>query len=106
MIEGLLEYMVPGNLFMPAMTWRTVTPAQPLWDEIPTASETGVLTEVFRKRYSAARSIHPTHSVAGWGPDAPATTSTQRFTTSAPAGTGGSIAISRVSRRRSPRSTC
>jgi aminoglycoside 3-N-acetyltransferase len=72
MIESLLEYMAPGNLFMPTMTWRTVTPAQPLWDEIHTASETGVLTEVFRTRYALARSIHPTHSVAGWGPDAAA----------------------------------
>jgi aminoglycoside 3-N-acetyltransferase len=70
MIECLLEYMAPGNLFMPTMTWRTVTPAQPVWDEIHTVSETGVLTEVFRTRYAVARSIHPTHSVAGWGPDA------------------------------------
>jgi aminoglycoside 3-N-acetyltransferase len=71
-IESLLQYMAPGHLFMPTMTWRTVTPAQPLWDEIHTASETGVLTEVFRTRYAVARSIHPTHSVAGWGPCAAA----------------------------------
>src|SRR5271166_4270134 len=70
MIETLLDHMADGNLFMPTMTWRTVTPAQPAWDEIHTASETGVLTEVFRARYAVARSIHPTHSVAGWGPDA------------------------------------
>jgi aminoglycoside 3-N-acetyltransferase len=72
MVESLLDYMAPGNLFMPTMTWRTVTPAQPIWDEIHTASETGALTEVFRTRYAVARSIHPTHSVAGWGPDAAA----------------------------------
>jgi aminoglycoside 3-N-acetyltransferase len=29
-----------------------------------------VLTEIFRTRYAVARSIHPTHSVAGWGPAA------------------------------------
>ena len=80
-IESLLDYMAPGNLFMPTMTWRTVTPAQPLWDEIHTASETGVLTEVFRTRYSTARSIHPTHSVAGWGPDAAALLSRHHFDT-------------------------
>jgi aminoglycoside 3-N-acetyltransferase len=56
---------------MPTMTWRTVTPGNPHWDEMATPSHTGVLTEVFRTRYAVARSIHPTHSVAGWGPAAP-----------------------------------
>jgi aminoglycoside 3-N-acetyltransferase len=69
-LEALLEYMVDGNLFMPTMTWRTVTPAQPIWDEMSTPSHTGVLSELFRTRYSIARSIHPTHSVAGLGPHA------------------------------------
>ena len=70
MIEALLDHLADGNLFMPTMTWRTVTPAQPVWDEILTASHTGALTEVFRTRYASARSIHPTHSVAGRGPAA------------------------------------
>jgi aminoglycoside 3-N-acetyltransferase len=71
-IEELLGYMAGGNLFMPTMTWRTVTAAQPKWDEIATPSHTGVLSEVFRTGYAVARSIHPTHSVAGWGPHAAA----------------------------------
>jgi aminoglycoside 3-N-acetyltransferase len=69
-IETLLNYMADGNVFMPTMTWRTVTPAQPTWDEMKTPSHTGVLSEIFRTHYSTARSIHPTHSVAGRGPDA------------------------------------
>jgi aminoglycoside 3-N-acetyltransferase len=80
-IESLLDYMADGDLFMPTMTWRTVTPAQPVWDEAHTASETGVLTEVFRTRYAVARSIHPTHSVAGWGPDATMLLSRHQFDT-------------------------
>jgi aminoglycoside 3-N-acetyltransferase len=71
MIEALLDYLAVGNLFMPTMTWRTVTPDNPYWDEMTTPSRTGILTEVFRTRYAVARSIHPTHSVAGWGPAAP-----------------------------------
>jgi aminoglycoside 3-N-acetyltransferase len=66
-IEALLDYLSDGSLFMPTMTWRTVTPNNPDWDEMSTPSHTGVLTEVFRTRYAAARSIHPTHSVAGFG---------------------------------------
>src|SRR5215470_16101366 len=70
-IEALIEYMRDGNLLMPTMTWRTVTPEQPYWDELETPSHTGVLTEIFRTRYASGRSIHPTHSVAGLGPAAP-----------------------------------
>ena len=67
-VEALLGHMRNGNLVMPTMTWRTVTPDNPVWDEIETPSHTGVLTEVFRTRYATRRSIHPTHSVAGLGP--------------------------------------
>src|SRR5215470_9507349 len=48
-IEALIDYMRDGNLFMPTMTWRTVTPDHPHWDELET----------------------PSHSVAGLGPAAP-----------------------------------
>jgi aminoglycoside 3-N-acetyltransferase len=81
MIEMLIDYMNEGNLFMPTMSWRTVTPSQPNWDEKHTASETGTLSEVFRTRYAVARSIHPTHSVAGLGPNAATLLSRHRFDT-------------------------
>ena len=67
MIEVLLDYLGAGTLVMPTMTWRTVTPASPYWDELVTPSHTGVLTEVFRASYATHRSIHPTHSVAARG---------------------------------------
>ena len=70
-IEALLDHVSGGHLFMPTMTWRTVTPDRPDWDEMVTPSHTGVLSEIFRTRYATARSIHPTHSAAGWGPAAP-----------------------------------
>lgn len=67
-IETLLEYLRTGTLLMPTMTWRTVIPDNPVFDELNTPSHTGVLTEVFRTKYATARSLHPTHSVAGAGP--------------------------------------
>jgi aminoglycoside 3-N-acetyltransferase len=69
-IDALLERMRHGTVLMPAMSWRTVTPDQPAWDERTTASHVGVVTELFRTRYAEARSIHPTHSVCGLGPAA------------------------------------
>jgi aminoglycoside 3-N-acetyltransferase len=80
-IEAFLECVRDGDVFMPTMTWRTVTPLRPTWDEIATASHTGVLSEIFRTRYAVARSIHPTHSVAGWGPNAVKLLSRHRFDT-------------------------
>jgi len=66
-IEALLEKLPRGTLLMPTMTWRTVTPQQPIFDELMTSSHTGVLSEIFRTQYATHRSLHPTHSVAGNG---------------------------------------
>jgi aminoglycoside 3-N-acetyltransferase len=68
MIETLLDST--GTLVMPAMSWRTVTQDRPFWDEIETASITGVMSEIFRTQYATSRSIHPTHSVSGRGQQA------------------------------------
>lgn len=66
--EALVDAMDGGTILMPTMTWRTVTPASPLFDELKTPSHTGVLSEVFRTRFATHRSLHPTHSAAGRGP--------------------------------------
>jgi aminoglycoside 3-N-acetyltransferase len=71
-IEALLERLGPGGtLLMPAMSWRTVTPANPLFDELATPSHVGIVPETFRVKYATARSLHPTHSVSGVGPAVP-----------------------------------
>jgi aminoglycoside 3-N-acetyltransferase len=68
-IEALIEHLgADGTLLMPAMSWRTVTPSNPVFDELTTESHVGVVPEVFRRSYATARSLHPTHSVAGVGP--------------------------------------
>lgn len=66
-IDALLDYMRDGTLVMPTMTWRVVTPAQPVFDELATVSHVGVVPERFRTAYATHRSLHPTHSVAAYG---------------------------------------
>ncbi|HTW52992.1 MAG TPA: AAC(3) family N-acetyltransferase [Stellaceae bacterium] len=66
-IEGLIAYMDRGTLVMPTMTWRAVTPEQPVFDEMATASHVGIIPELFRLHYATHRSLHPTHSVAARG---------------------------------------
>jgi aminoglycoside 3-N-acetyltransferase len=68
-IEALLDHLSEGTLLMPAMSWRNVQPDNPVWDEIHTKCHVGVLAETFRTGFAQRRSIHPTHSVAGWGRD-------------------------------------
>jgi len=71
-IDALLEKLGPdGTLLKPAMSWRIVTPASPVFDELTTPSHVGVMAETFRTKYATARSLHPTHSVAGIGPAVP-----------------------------------
>lgn len=66
-LEALIEYFEPGTLLLPTMSWRYVKPQSPVFDELETPSNTGILTELFRTRYAERRSLHPTHSVAGRG---------------------------------------
>lgn len=66
-VRNLVEYMEPGTLLLPTMSWRFVKPQQPVFDELHTPSNTGILTEIFRTKYARRRSLHPTHSVAGCG---------------------------------------
>lgn len=56
-----------GALLLPALSYETVTPRRPFFDVEHTPSCVGALTEVFRQRADVLRSVHPTHSVCGWG---------------------------------------
>ena len=66
-LKALVDYMEPGTLLLPTMSWRFVKPDKPWFDELQTSSNTGILTELFRTQYATVRSLHPTHSIAGRG---------------------------------------
>lgn len=80
-IEALLDSVSAGTLVMPAMSWRIVTPENPLFDEIETPSHVGIVPELFRTRYASARSLHPTHSVSAAGTLAATLTATHHLGT-------------------------
>jgi aminoglycoside 3-N-acetyltransferase len=70
-VEALLEALGSGGtLLMPALSYETVKAENPCFDVSNTPSCVGALTEFFRKRAGTMRSVHPTHSVCGIGPDA------------------------------------
>ncbi|MBY0431393.1 MAG: AAC(3) family N-acetyltransferase, partial [Rhodospirillales bacterium] len=66
-LAALMAHMAPGTLSLPTMSWRFVKPAQPVFDAGATPSNTGFLTELFRREHASHRSSHPTHSAAAVG---------------------------------------
>ena len=69
-IDALLEAVGPeGTVLVPTHTWDTVNAENPVYDVRETESCVGYITNVFRKRPDAKRSLHPTHSCAAIGPE-------------------------------------
>lgn len=66
-LDALIDYMHLGTLIMPTMSWRFVNLQNPIFNEITTACNTGILAEKFRTIYATHRSIHPTHSACALG---------------------------------------
>lgn len=67
-IRAFLEVLgSAGTLLMPALSYKYVTPANPVFDAKLTPACVGTLPEYFRTRAGTLRSIHPTHSVCGIG---------------------------------------
>lgn len=70
-INSMLDVLgADGTLLMPALSYQWVTPDNPHFDQKFTPSNVGALPEAFRKRINVLRSLHPTHSVCGFGKQA------------------------------------
>tara|TARA_Y100000992_G_C21258207_1_gene489728 strand:- start:349 stop:1134 length:786 start_codon:yes stop_codon:yes gene_type:complete len=66
-LDSLVEYFANGTIMFPTMSWKFVNKNNPEFYINKTPSNTGILSEKFRKAYSSKRSLHPTHSVASLG---------------------------------------
>ena len=72
-IDALLTVIGPtGTLCMPTLTYGDYTPDNPppLFDPQTTKGIVGKIPETFRQRPGVKRSLHPTHSIAAFGPQA------------------------------------
>ncbi len=67
-IDAFIDTIGPeGTLLMPALSYKQVNEANPVFDVCNTPSCVGSIPEIFRKRPGTIRSLHPTHSVCAVG---------------------------------------
>ena len=71
-LDAWMEYFAEGLLLLPTHTWANVNAEQTVYDYRSTPSCVGLLTNLFRQRAGVVRSLHPTHSMAGFGEGATA----------------------------------
>lgn len=69
-LDALMEFFSDGLLLLPTHSWKTVNDSNPVFDPASTPSCVGLLTNMFMKRPGVIRSLHPTHSMTGYGKDA------------------------------------
>ncbi len=69
-IDALLEILGPEGTLMMSTVSGNVNREQPVFHVEHTPSTVGILSNVFRKRPGAIRSLHPVHSIVGLGPKA------------------------------------
>lgn len=69
-LDAWMEYFKDGLLLLPTHTWKTVNVDNPVYNPYTTPSCVGLLTNMFMKRDGVIRSLHPTHSMSGYGKNA------------------------------------
>lgn len=70
-LDAFSEYLQAGLLILPTHTWAQMSDRHPVFDPQTEPSCVGILTNLFFRRPGVVRSLHPTHSVAALGKDAP-----------------------------------
>lgn len=69
-LDSLFEYFNEGLILLPTHTWKQMNENYNYFNPLEEESCVGLLTNIFRKRKNVIRSLHPTHSMAGYGKDA------------------------------------
>lgn len=71
-VDAFMEYFKDGLFMMPTHTWAQMNAEHSLFDPKVEPACVGILPNIFRQREGVVRSLHPTHSIAAYGPRAAA----------------------------------
>lgn len=69
-IDSFMEYFSDGLFMTPAHTWKQMSAEYNIFDPDTEPGCVGIIPNLFLKRAGVVRSLHPTHSIAAYGPSA------------------------------------
>lgn len=71
-VDAFMEFFSEGLFMTPAHTWAQMSAAYSVFYPETEPACVGIIPNIFRKREGVFRSLHPTHSIAAYGPMAEA----------------------------------
>lgn len=69
-VDAFMEYFGEGLFMTPTHTWAQMSSSYSMFDPETEPACVGIIPNIFRKREGVVRSLHPTHSIAAYGPQA------------------------------------
>ena len=69
-VDAFMEYFKDGLFMTPTHTWAQMSVEYSLFDPKEEPACVGIIPNIFRQREGVVRSLHPTHSIAAYGPRA------------------------------------
>ncbi len=69
-LDSFMEYLSDGLFMAPAHTWAQMSETYPVFHPETEPACVGIIPNLFLKRPGVVRSLHPTHSIAAYGPSA------------------------------------
>ena len=67
-VDAFMEFFAGGLFMTPTHTWAQMSAEYCVFDPKEEPACVGIIPNVFRKREGVVRSLHPTHSIAAFGP--------------------------------------
>lgn len=69
-VDAFMEYFAEGLFMTPTHTWAQMSAEHCMFDPKTEPACVGIISNIFRQRDGVVRSLHPTHSIAAFGPTA------------------------------------
>lgn len=67
-VDAFMEYFSEGLFMTPTHTWAQMSEEYNVFDPETEPACVGIIPNIFRTREGVVRSLHPTHSIAAYGP--------------------------------------
>lgn len=69
-VDAFMEFFSEGLFMTPTHTWAQMSAEYSVFDPKTEPACVGIIPNIFRTREGVVRSLHPTHSIAAFGPTA------------------------------------